>query len=85
MAMDFPASPSTGDEYTASNGVTYEWDGVVWSVVQSDSSDAFLTNNNTVTSSYTLPSGRNAVSAGPVEIPNGVIVTVPNTQSWVVV
>ena len=49
MTLDFPNSPSIGDEYTGTNGVTYQWDGVVWSVMANDSSDAFITNINTVT------------------------------------
>ena len=85
MTLDFPNSPSIGDEYTGTNGVTYQWDGSVWSVVTTDSSDAFLTNSNTVSGNYTLPTGRNAVSAGPVEIANGVYVDIPNGQSWVVI
>ena len=85
MAINFPNNPTTGDEYTAINGVTYQWDGVTWSVMTTDSSDAFLTNLNTVSSNYTLPAGRNAVSSGPVEISNGVIVNVPSGQSWVIV
>lgn len=85
MTLDFPNSPSIGDEYTGANGVTYQWDGSVWSVVTTDSSDAFLTNSNTVSSNYTLPTGRNAVSAGPVEIADGAYVDIPNGQSWVVI
>lgn len=85
MAINFPNSPTTGDEYTAENGVTYQWDGVVWSVMTTDSSDAFITNINTVASSYTLPAGRNAMSAGPIEINDGVTVDIPSGQSWVIV
>jgi hypothetical protein len=85
MAINFPNSPTTGDEYTAENGVTYQWDGVSWSIMATDSDDAFLTNSNTVSANYTLPAGRNAVSAGPIEVADGVTVTVPSGQSWVVV
>ena len=28
--IDFPSSPTTGQQYTTSNGVTYVWDGVKW-------------------------------------------------------
>ena len=30
MALNFPASPSTGDVHNASNGVSYHFDGVKW-------------------------------------------------------
>ena len=85
MTLDFPNSPTIGDEYTGTNGVTYQWDGSVWSVMTTDSDDAFITNLNTVSSNYTLSAGRNAMSAGPIEISNGVTVDIPDGQSWVIV
>ena len=76
MTLDFPNSPTVGDEYTGTNGVTYQWDGSVWSVMTTDSDDAFITNLNTVSSNYTLSAGRNAMSAGPIEISDGVTVDI---------
>lgn len=49
-------------------------------------SDAvFLENGQTVTTSYTLTTNKNAVSAGPVTINSGVTVTIPTGASWVIV
>ena len=49
-------------------------------------SDAvFLENGQTVTTSYTLTTNKNAVSAGPVTINAGVTVTIPTGASWVIV
>jgi hypothetical protein len=45
----------------------------------------FLENSNTVTTNYTLSTGKNAVSAGPVTINAGITVTVPSGASWVIV
>lgn len=42
-------------------------------------------NNATVNTSYTIPTGYNAVSAGPMTIASGVVVTVPSSSVWVVV
>jgi hypothetical protein len=42
-------------------------------------------NNGTVGSNYTIPTGYNALSSGPVTISGGVAVTVPSTSKWVVV
>jgi len=42
-------------------------------------------NNATVNTSYTIPTGYNAVSAGPMTIASGVTVTVPSGSVWVVV
>ena len=47
----------------------------------------FLEHSPTVTTSYTIGNGsvRNAISAGPIEIENGAVVTVPSGASWVIV
>ena len=45
----------------------------------------FLENDNQITTSYTITTNKNAVTAGPVEILNNVTVTVPNGSSWTIV
>jgi len=42
-------------------------------------------NNATVNTSYTIPSGYNAISAGPVTVASGVTVTVPSGSVWAIV
>ena len=32
MALNFPASPSTGQTHNATNGLSYHYDGVKWTV-----------------------------------------------------
>lgn len=44
----------------------------------------FYENSNTVTTSYTLTTGKNAMSTGPITINTGVAVTVPANGRWVV-
>jgi hypothetical protein len=34
-ALDFPASPSIGQQATLTNGFTYQWDGAVWALAAS--------------------------------------------------
>jgi hypothetical protein len=41
-------------------------------------------NNQTITSSYTITSGKSAMSAGPITINTGVTVTIPSGSRWVV-
>ena len=41
-------------------------------------------NNATVNTSYTIPTGYNAISAGPITVASGVTVTVPSGSTWVV-
>ena len=49
------------------------------------SDTVFIENGQTVTTSYTLTTNKNAVSAGPVTIQSGVAVTIPTGASWVIV
>ena len=44
----------------------------------------FVENSTEVTVSYTLPTGKNAESVGPISILSGVTVTIPSGQRWVV-
>lgn len=45
----------------------------------------FFLNGQTVTTSFSIPSGKNAITAGPVTINTGITVTVPSGSSWVIV
>ena len=46
---------------------------------------AFFENSQTVASDYTITSGKNAMSAGPITIDAGVTVTVGSGQNWTIV
>jgi hypothetical protein len=45
----------------------------------------FVLNDQTVTANYTVPTGKNASSAGPITINTGVTVTVSTDSTWVIV
>lgn len=45
----------------------------------------FVENSLIVTTSYTITSGKSAMSAGPITINSGVTVTIPSGSRWVVV
>ncbi len=45
----------------------------------------FFENDIQVDNSYTISTNKNAVTAGPVTIASGAIVTVPSGSTWVVV
>ena len=45
----------------------------------------FYNNGQTVTTAYTVPSGENAMSAGPVSVNAGINVTLTGTSEWVIV
>jgi len=44
----------------------------------------FVENSLVVTHNYTLPTGKNASSVGPITINGGISVTIPAGQRWVV-
>jgi hypothetical protein len=54
-------------------------------IYQGPSEDVFYENSTTVSADYTITSGKNAVSAGPITIDDGVTVTVPSGSRWAVV
>ena len=45
----------------------------------------FVQNGQTVTASYTLPVGYNAMTTGPVSINAGVVVTIPSGSVWAII
>ena len=46
--------------------------------------NGIVVNSATVTANYTIPTGSNAMSAGPITIDDGISVTVPTGSNWVV-
>jgi hypothetical protein len=61
------------------------WGAIGGGATGGSSDDIFYENGQTVTTNYTLSTGKNAMSAGPITINAGVTVTVPSGASWVVV
>jgi|TARA_Y100000289_G_scaffold14969_1_gene14137 hypothetical protein len=49
------------------------------------SDEVFYENSTTVTTSYSITSNKNAMSAGPISINNSVTVTVPSGSVWTIV
>lgn len=45
----------------------------------------FVQNGQTVTYDYSIPSGQNAMSTGPIAIASGVTVTIPAGSVWAVI
>ena len=45
----------------------------------------FYENNNTLYSSHTISEDKNAMTAGPITVDDGVVVTVPTGSTWTVV
>lgn len=45
----------------------------------------FYENDQTVNTNYTISTNKNAMSAGPITVANGITVTVPNGSTWTIV
>jgi hypothetical protein len=48
------------------------------------SDEVFVENGVTVTTNYTLSTGKNAESVGPITVNSGVTVTIPSDQRWLI-
>ena len=73
-----------------STTASYEgYDGTGWAPLGGGATGAggdtvFNLNSPTVTTSYSFPAGKNAMSVGAITINSGVTVTVPSGSRWVV-
>jgi hypothetical protein len=84
-------SPATGyfrfnsslSKFEGYNGSA--WGSVGGGATGGGSDDIFIENGQTVTTNYTLSTGKNAGSFGPITIANGIVVTVPSGQVWTIV
>ncbi len=56
-----------------------------WQAAPNKTTTGLWENAATISSNYSITAGNNAVSAGPVTIASGIVVTVPSGSTWVVV
>jgi hypothetical protein len=86
LGVGAAGSPSYG---TSGQVLTSAGAGAVptWSTPVSSNITAqgLYENANTISANYTIGTGNNAVSAGPITIDSGVTVTVPSGSVWVVI
>lgn len=61
------------------------WGKVGGGATGGGANSVFYLNDQTVTQDYSIPSGQNAMTAGPITIASGVTVTVPSGSVWTVV
>jgi hypothetical protein len=82
-----PASPELGMiRYNTDENRTEVYNGTEWEAVAiSGGTGAITVNSTSVTQDYTIDTGQNGHSVGPVTVATGSTVTVANGQRWVVV
>lgn len=73
---------SDSDRFEGHNGTS--WTGIGGGATGAGSDEVFMENGTTVTTSYTLTTGKNAASVGPITINSGITVTIPSAQRWVI-
>jgi len=85
-----PVSPANGQiRYNTTTAQFEGYQGGAWGQLGGGATGAggdevFQENSLIVTTSYTLGTGKNAMSVGPIQVNSGAVVTVPSGQRWVV-
>ena len=72
---------STTDKFEGYNGA---WGALGGGATGGGSDSIFIENGQIVTTSYTIPTGINAMSTGPITINDSITVTVPDDSRWVI-
>ena len=66
-------------------GYSSSWGSLGGGAVGGGQNTAFFENDTNVTDNYTITSGKNAMSAGPITLDASVVVTIPAGSVWTVV
>jgi hypothetical protein len=85
-----PSGTSGSIRYNTTTGqfegyTTSAWGSIGGGATGGGNDTVFFLNSNTVTANYTITSGYNALSAGPITINANVTVNISNGANWVVV
>ena len=79
-------TPTTGMVRFSSTDVQFEgYNGTQWtSIGGAAAGGAVYENKQSITANYTMSTGYNGESVGPIQIDSGVVVTIPSGSRWVV-
>ena len=82
-----PAALALGTSgYTLiSDGTDISWGEAAAGATGGGSDKIFWENGQTVTTNYTITNNYNAMSAGPITINNGIVVTIGTGENWTIV
>lgn len=78
-------STATSGQVLSFSGSDYSWVDAASGAGGAGGDEIFWENGQNVTTDYTITSGKNAMSAGPITINSGVTVTVGAGETWTVV
>jgi hypothetical protein len=85
-----PVSPVNGEiRYNTDTNQFEGYQGGAWGQLGGGATggggdEVFVENARTVTTNYTLSTGKSAESVGPIQINSGVVVTIPSDERWVI-
>ena len=85
-----PVSPVNGEiRYNTTTSQFEGYQGGAWGqlgggATGGGSDEVFVENSRTVTTNYTLSTGKSAESVGPITINSGIVVTIPSDERWVI-
>jgi hypothetical protein len=71
------------DKFEGYNGTA--WGQLGGGATGGGADQVFVENDQSVTTNYTIPSTKNAMSTGPITVDDGVVVTVSDGARWVVI
>ena len=60
------------------------WAGIGGGATGAGGDEVFVLNSQIITTSYAIPSGKNATSTGPLTVNGGVTITIPAGSRWVI-
>jgi hypothetical protein len=85
-----PGTPTAGMIRYNSTLATFEGYGTSWGSIGGGATGGgsnrwAVEHDNTITDSYTISTGKNVISAGPITIQSGAVITVPSNSAWSIV
>ena len=83
--MSLTINHQTNDISATSGSVTIDGASIGGGATGGGSDEVFYENGQNVSANYTITNGKNAMSAGPITVDNGVTVTVGAGETWTVV
>ena len=86
VTWTLPATDASVSGYALkSNGAGQLSWGLAGGALGTGTDQIFYENDQTITGSYSITAGKNAMTTGPVTVNSGVIVTIPSGSSWSIV
>ena len=78
-----PDQTGHSGQYLTTDGTTADWDTI--DTDANTTTKGLYEHAHTISANYTITSGNNAMSAGPVTVDTGYSVTVPSGSVWTIV